>query len=141
MPVVQEAKKYLVVGAAGYLLDVGLFNLLSVSSVSPDFEMSPLIFKFVSTSCAITLTYILNSRWTFSDRRGRSEGFFRAFLYLLVNIVGLFITLVPLYISHYVLGLDSLFADNISGNFIGVLLALIFRFSLNRKFVYLAGNK
>lgn len=136
--ILREAKRYTAVGAVGYLMDVGLFNLLSVSLRDFDWEYGPLAFKTASTVFAVAMTYILNSRWTFAHRTGRDGGFKRVFLYGVVNAIGLSLILVSLFTSRYILGFDSLLADNISGNIIGVGLAFVFRFIMNRKWVFLA---
>jgi putative flippase GtrA len=139
-PLGAEAIKYLVVGAGGYLIDVGIFNLISLSRLSGALEIGPISAKVISFLVAVTFTYIANSRWTFNQRTGRPEGLNRISRYAAVNVVGLVITVLPLYISRYVLGLDSLLADNISANLIGVVLALIFRFFANRSFVFSKAN-
>ncbi len=138
-PLSREASKYLVVGAGGYVIDVGIFNLLSLSRIFGLLELEPISAKTISFVFAVTFTYIANSRWTFLERQGRPEGINRISRYAIVNLVGLGVTVLPLYISRYVLGFDSLLADNISANVIGVGLALIFRFFANRVFVFTAG--
>lgn len=135
-PLGAEATKYLVVGAGGYLIDVGVFNLISLSRIIGFTDLGPITAKVISFIVAVTFTYIANSRWTFRSRNGRPEGINRIVRYAAVNVMGLVITLIPLYISRYVLGLDSLLADNISANVIGVATALIFRFFANRQFVF-----
>ena len=137
MKVLKEAQKYLVVGAVGFVIDVGLFNLLSLTLGYLELFYGPIIFKIISATVAISFTYLGNSRWTFRSRTGREPGLKRIFLYGVINVIGLFLTVLPLYISRYVLGLDSLLADNISGNLIGVFLALVFRFYMNRRIVFL----
>jgi putative flippase GtrA len=57
-----------------------------------------------------------------------------------VNTIGLILTIIPLYVSRYVLGFDSLLADNISANILGVGLALVFRFIANRVWVFTASR-
>ena len=136
MKIIREAQKYLVVGAIGYLIDVSLFNALSLLSSEREITYGPIWFKSCSAVIAITFTYVANSRWTFALRTGRKPGFERILLYGLINIIGIGITILPLYISRYVLNLDSLIADNISANLVGVSLALVFRFLMNRKVVF-----
>lgn len=137
-PLGREASKYLVVGAGGYVLDVGIFNLLSLLRILSVSQLEPITAKVISFAVAVTFTYLANSRWTFRDRTGRPEGASRVLRYFIVNVVGLGVTILPLYISRYILGFDSLLADNISANIIGVTLALIFRFFANRAFVFSA---
>ncbi len=135
-PLSREASKYLVVGAGGYVIDVGIFNLLSLSRIFGLLELEPISAKTFSFVFAVTFTYIANSRWTFRERQGRPEGINRISRYALVNLVGLGVTILPLYVSRYVLGFESLLADNIAANLIGVVLALVFRFFANRAFVF-----
>ena len=137
LKVFKEAQKYLVVGAVGYVIDVGLFNLLSLTLAFLELFYGPIIFKVISATVAISFTYLGNSRWTFKTRTGREPGPRRIVLYGVVNVIGLALTVLPLYVSRYVLGFDSLIADNISGNIIGVFLALVFRFYMNRRVVFL----
>ena len=134
--ILKEARRYTVVGATGYVVDVGIFNLLSISLQELELEYAPLFFKVIATVIAVVITYLLNSRWTFAHRTGRSEGIKRIFLYAIVNVVGLSIILLSLFTSRYILGFDSLLADNISANILGVGLAFIFRFLMNRKIVF-----
>ena len=125
------------IGAIGFVIDAGLFNILSLTLASLDLFYGPIIFKIISATIAITFTYFGNSRWTFKTRTGREHGFERVFLYGVINVIGLALTVLPLYVSRYVLDFESLLADNISGNIIGVGLAIVFRFVMNRKIVFL----
>jgi putative flippase GtrA len=131
-----EASKYLIVGAGGFVIDVGLFNLLSISSSQGMVNLDPFSIKAISFTFAVTFTYVVNSRWTFRKRNARPEGVSRILRYSLVNVVGLFITLIPLYVSRNVLGFTNLLADNISANIIGVGLAVLFRFTASRLWVF-----
>ncbi len=138
-PLGREASKYLVVGAGGYMLDVGIFNLLAFARILGLSQVEPITAKVISFAVAISFTYLANSRWTFRERQGRPEGLERITRYVAVNLIGLGVTILPLYISRYVLGFESLIADNVSANVIGVGLALIFRFFANRAFVFTVG--
>ena len=131
-----EGVKYLIVGAGGYVVDVGLFNLLSLARAQGQLDIDPLAIKTISFLLAVTLTYVLNGRWTFRKRNFRPEGAARILRYSLVSVLGLIITLTPLYISRNVLGLTSLVADNISANIIGVGAAVLFRFTASRLWVF-----
>lgn len=137
LKVIKEAQKYLVIGAIGFVIDAGLFNVLSLTLASLNIFYGPIIYKTISATIAITFTYFGNSRWTFKTRTGREPGLRRIVLYGVINVIGLALTVLPLYVSRYVLGFESLLADNISGNIIGVGLALVFRFVMNRQIVFL----
>jgi len=132
----REGYKYLVVGAGGYLIDVGIFNILSIMRNQGLFELDSLLIKSISVIFAVSFTYLINSRWTFVLRNSKPDGVSRLARYWVVNLLGLFITLIPLYISRNILGLDSLIADNISANVIGVGLAVFFRFTASRFWVF-----
>ena len=132
----KEAMRYIAVGAIGYIVDTGLFNVLSLFVDLGFGEFNPLANKFVSSLIAIAITYVGNSRWTFKHRTGRPEGVGRVARYGVVNAIGFAIGLASLGYSRYVLGFESLLADNISANVIGVGLALVFRFLANRYWVF-----
>ena len=137
----REGFKYLIVGAGGYTLDVGVFKTLSIMRNQGLFELDSLLIKSISLITAVSFTYFFNNRWTFAERKSSSNGLARLARYWVVNIFGLFITLVPLYISRNILGLDSLIADNISATVIGVGLALVFRFTASRTWVFVRGTR
>jgi putative flippase GtrA len=130
--VFSELAKFGTVGAMAFVVDVGLFNL--VLHVRPD---KPLTAKVISTVVAATFAYILNRAWSFRHRQ-RSSVRREYALFFLLNAVGLGIALGCLGFSHYVLGLDSRLADNISGNVFGIGLGTLFRFWSYRRFVWAA---
>jgi putative flippase GtrA len=132
----KEGIKYAVVGLGGYVLDVGLFNFLSIVNSQQNLGVDQILIKASTTVLAISFTYIGNSRWTFSKRDPRPHTTLRLNKYFVVNFVGLLLTLLPMYISRNVLGFESLLADNISANIIGVGLAAIFRFIASRFWVF-----
>jgi putative flippase GtrA len=128
--------RYIAVGAVGYVIDTGLFNILSLFADLGFGEFNPIANKFISSIIAIAVTYLGNSRWTFRHRTGRPEGMGRVARYGLVNLIGFGIGLGSLGFSRYILGFESLLADNISANVFGVGLALVFRFLANRYWVF-----
>ena len=139
MKVSREVRTYLAVGTIGFVIDAGLFNLLSLTLSHLDYYLGPIIFKAISTITAIIFTYYGNARWTFNENVGRKPGLMRMWLYGVISAIGVALSVMPLYISRYLLGFNSLVADNVSGNIIGVGLALVFRFYMNRRIVFLAG--
>lgn len=120
------------VGAAGFVVDIVVFNALRLTVFSPEsVETGPLIAKVVSTSLAILTNWVGNRFWTFSRNRQANtvrEGaeFFG------VSIAGMGIGLASLWVSHYLLGFTSVLADNVASNVIGLALGAVFRFSLYR---------
>jgi len=125
-----------VIGAGGFLLDFGIFNLLLFTVFDPkNVHEGPLFAKAVSTCVAILFNWVGNRFWTFREHRGKQlvrEGV----EFAVVSLGGLVIGLGCLWISHYVLGLDSKLADNISSNVIGLGLGTLFRFALYRFWVF-----
>ncbi|HEU4807342.1 MAG TPA: GtrA family protein, partial [Homoserinimonas sp.] len=93
------------------------------------------IAKVISTSLAIVTNWMGNRHWTFArERRGHlaREGA----EFFLVSFGGMVIGLFCLWFSHYVLGYDSLLADNVSSNVIGLALGTAFRFWGYRVWVF-----
>ena len=125
-----------VVGAIGFVIDFGVFNLLTFTFLgSEQLHEGPLIAKVISTTLAIIFNWMGNRYWTFRQHRGRQllrEGI----EFGIVSVGGMLIGLACLFVSHYVLGFDSKLADNISGNVIGLGLGTLFRFTFYRLWVF-----
>lgn len=129
-----EGLKFLAVGGLGYLVDVGVFNLLMYAGggVLGD---RPITAKVISVIVATVVTYAGNRAWTFSHRA--RTGVAREYtLFFVLNAVGLVITAAPLAVSRYVLGLSGPLADNLAANVVGWGLASLFRFWSYRKWVF-----
>jgi putative flippase GtrA len=125
-----------VVGAVGLVVDLGIFNLLRVTVLSPEnLHEGPFIAKVISTTVAIGCNWIGNRHWTFREHRGR-QLFREGVEFGIVSVGGMLIGLACLWISHYALGFTSLLADNISSNVIGLGLGTAFRFALYRLWVF-----
>lgn len=125
-----------VVGGVGFVVDLGLFNLLRLTVLAPEsLHEGPVLAKVISTSVAIACNWIGNRLWTFREHRGRQlwrEGI----EFALVSLGGMLIGLGCLFVSHYLLGFTSVLADNISSNVIGLGLGTLFRFALYRFWVF-----
>ncbi|MGH1563425.1 GtrA family protein [Mumia sp. DW29H23] len=132
---VREVGAFGVVGLAGYLTDVAVFNLLRYAGDPGLLEDRPLTAKVISVAVAMVVTYLGNRQWTW---RGRSTHTVRreVALFVLMNGIGMLIAVGCLAFSHYVLGLDSALADNISANVVGLSLGTLFRFWAYRRFVF-----
>jgi putative flippase GtrA len=124
------------VGLVGLAVDILLFNVLRVSVFSPENVASgPLLAKTVSTTAAIIVNWIGNRLWTFRVHR-RSHWFREGIEFALVSVSGMAVSLLVLWISHYVLGFTSLLADNIASNVVGLILGALLRFTLYRVWVF-----
>jgi len=132
---VRYALKFGVVGLAGYVTDVGIFNLLRVGLAHvPTFD-EPIVPKIISVTVATLVTWFGNRFWTFREHR-RKNYLLELLEFGAVAVGGLLIGLLCLYVSHYVLGFRDVISDNISGNVIGLFLGTAFRFLLYRFWVY-----
>lgn len=135
----RELAKFLVVGGTSYVVDVGLFSLLSHTVLSEKVVTA----KGISVIVATILSYILNREWSFNSRGGR-ERHHEAMLFFIVNGIALGLNLVPLAVSQYVLGIQPgsysaltvTIANFISANIIGTALGMAFRFWAYRKWVF-----
>jgi putative flippase GtrA len=131
----REAAKFGVVGAVGFVVDVGVFNLLRYAGDPGLLEHKPLTAKAISVTVATMVTYLGNRHWTWAER-ARSGVRREVVLFFVLNGIGMAIALGCLAVSHYVLDLRSPLADNISANVVGLVLGMIFRFWSYRTFVF-----
>ena len=131
-----QLARFGVVGLGGLVIDIGIFNLLRLTVLSPDeIESGPLIAKVISTSVAIAFNWLGNRYWTFRATR-RTQALREAIEFIAVSLAGSLISLLCLWISHYVLGFTSVLADNVSSNVIGLALGTAFRFVFYRWWVF-----
>lgn len=130
------AVRFGIVGLAGYAIDVGIFNALRLGLVGDGhFFQGPIGAKVVSVTMATLATWFGNRYWTFRENR-RKNFMLELLEFCAIALVGMGISLLCLYISHYILGFTSLLADNISTNIVGLILATAFRFLMYRFWVY-----
>ena len=131
-----QLARFGVVGLGGLVIDVGVFNLLRLTVLAPEeVESGPIIAKVISTSLAIVFNWLGNRYWTFRSAR-RRQALREAIEFIAVSLAGSAISLLCLWISHYVLGYTSALADNISSNVIGLALGTAFRFVFYRWWVF-----
>lgn len=133
--VARELVVFGLVGLTGYVIDVGLFNLLRFAGDPGILEDKPITAKAVSVLAATVVTYAGNRHWTWRHRvRGpvRRE----VWLFTAANLGGLVISAGCLAVSHYLLGMDSALADNVSANGVGLVLGTAFRFWAYRTYVF-----
>lgn len=133
---VSQLLRFGAVGAVGLVIDVGVFNLLRLTVLSPEnLHEGPVIAKVISTSLAIIANWLGNRHWTFRrDQLARPVG--EGLRFAAVSVAAMVIPLTCLWLSHYVLGFTSALADNISTNVIGLALGMIFRFWLYKVWVF-----
>lgn len=130
------AVKFGVVGLIGFGIDIFLFNALILGFFGFGvWWQTALGAKFLSTSVAIIANWIGNRFWTFRHRR-RTNVPLEFIEYVIASLAGMVVTLFVLWISHDVLGLKSLIADNVSANVIGLGLGTLVRFALYRFWIW-----
>ena len=130
-----ELARFGTVGVFAYLIDVGLFNLLVYAGNPSLLADKPVTAKITATLGASLFAYFANRQWTWRHRE--RHGFLREYaLFMVLNAVGLVITVIPLAISWYVLDQTSALASNIAANIIGVGLGTMFRFWSYRRWVF-----
>lgn len=127
---------FLVVGGVAFLVDAGAYNLLvfGLDGAGPMREL-PIPAKVVAIVVATVVTYVGNRYWTFGSRHIERSAR-RYVLFALVNLVAIGLQLGCLGFSRYVLGLDSVIADNVSGTLIGQALATVFRFVAYERWIF-----
>ena len=126
-----EVAKFGTVGAAAFMIDAGLFNLLRATVLSD----SPLTAKTISVLIATAFAFLANRHWTYRDRARTGLGR-ETILFFATNAAALLLSWACLATSHYLLGLDSQLADNISANVVAVGLGTLFRFWVYRTWVF-----
>lgn len=139
-PRYRELAKFLVVGGTAWLVDTTIFTVLAHTVLSEKILTCKIISMLVST----ILSYILNREWSFNSRGGH-QMHHEAALFFLFNGIGFALNLAPLWISHYLIGINSLngystmtvaVCDWISANVIGTLFGTMFRYWSYRRWVF-----
>ena len=122
-----ELGKFGVIGFIAFLIDLVIFNFLRFAGGEGVLFDRPLTAKVLSVLVATTFAFVGNRHWTFKER-SRSTIRRQYTMFFVFNVIGMAISLACLGISHYVLGFESALADNISANFVGLILGTVFRF-------------
>lgn len=127
---VHELARFGVIGAAAFVLDLGLFNLLNVA-----LSWGVLTSKVIAAVASTTLAYLGNRYWTFKEREQTGLGR-EYFLFFLLNGIGLLISLLVLGFTEYTLKLTDPLSTNVA-NMVGVALGTLFRYWSYRRWVFL----
>jgi putative flippase GtrA len=131
---VAELARFGSVGAVGYVVNAGLFNLLQFGPghLLGDKTVTA---KIISVCAATMVAWIGNRYWTFAASRREERGR-ELIAFAVVNVVGLLIEVGALAFTVYVLDMTSPLAKNISGNIVGVGLGTIFRYFAYKRHVF-----
>lgn len=127
---------FLAVGGVAFLVDALVFNLLAfgVTGRGPLYDL-PVVAKTIAILVATIVTYVGNRYWTFGNRRLQRR-FSRYVIFVALNVAAIGIQLGCLAFSRYVLGLEGIVADNVSGTLIGQGLATVFRYVTYGRWVF-----
>jgi putative flippase GtrA len=77
----RESVRFAFVGAFCTVLDVGLFNLITFGA-----SADPILAKIISTVVSVTVSYLLNSRWTFAGPDRKAAGRWQFAVYAAINV-------------------------------------------------------
>ncbi|MFE3441872.1 GtrA family protein [Nocardia sp. NPDC059180] len=136
----RQGGAFLVVGAIGFLVDAGTYNLLVFWGGEGVLYHAPLPAKIIAIVVATVVTYFGNKWWTFAHKKTDNPG--REYLlYALFNVIAIGLQLGCLGFSRYILDLSSPLSDNISGTLIGQIVAVVFRYWAYDKFVFTGKNE
>jgi putative flippase GtrA len=134
----REIVKFGTVGLLAYVVDLYVYNVLRVGVwpvTDAPLGHKTVLCKVISTLVATIVAWLGNRYWTFRHRR-RATARSEFVLFVMMNIGGLLIAAGCLGVSHYVFGLTSALADNVSANVVGLGLGTLFRFWAYRQFVF-----
>ena len=135
----RELVKFALVGGSTWVIDTVVFLVLKSTVLSA----KPLTAKVIAVLVATIVSYVLNREWSFRTRGGR-ERHHEAALFFVISGIGVAVYTAPLAISRYLLDLRvpdvSLFAqemaDFVSGQILGVLAGMAFRWWAFRRYVF-----
>jgi putative flippase GtrA len=135
----RELVKFAVVGGTTWVIDTAIFLGLKATVL----ESKPLTAKIIAVLVATIVSYVFNREWSFRTRGGRDRHH-EALLFFVISAIGVAVYSAPLAISRYVLDLKmpgvSLLtqevADFVSGQIVGTLVGMAFRWWAFRRFVF-----
>lgn len=128
---VHEIAKFGVVGAAGFVVQLGVQNLMHSG-----FGIGPLTSVVIGYAFATVVTFVGNRHWAFKHRRGKGLGQ-EGVLFILLNVIGIFIQVGIVAFVHYGMGKTDNLSYNVA-SIIGIGIGTLFRLYTYRKFVFLA---
>ncbi|HYP45136.1 MAG TPA: GtrA family protein [Propionibacteriaceae bacterium] len=132
-----EAITFGIVGLTGVGVQIVAFNVLRYAGPGHVgvLEAKPITAQVLAIGLATVVTYLGNRYGTYRHRE-RGPVSRELPVFVLLNGIAIAIGAACLALSHYVLGLTSPLADNLSGNVIGLGLGTLFRFWSYRRFVF-----
>lgn len=131
----REIVDFLAIGALGFVVDVGLFNVLLLTGAVAAVGEA----KVLAATAATMVAYVGHRTvtWRHCVRRPHRE---QLTLFVLLNTIALSFSIVTLLICHHWLGLSGPVVDNVAANGVGLLLGGGFRFVGYRVIVFAAAR-
>jgi len=134
-----ELARFATVGAAGVVVNLGVFNLLRLGPLAPDSTVAGdddrvVTAKAIATVVSIAFAWLAHRGWTFRGMQVHRPGA-EALLFFLINGVALGLEAGVVALSHHGLGLTSALADNVAAA-IGIGLGTVARYVGYRLFVF-----
>ncbi|MCO1654759.1 GtrA family protein [Pseudonocardia humida] len=135
----RELLKFALVGGTTWIIDTAVFLVLKATVLAE----KPITAKIIAVLVATIVSYVLNREWSFRTRGGR-ERHHEAALFFIVSGIGVAVYTAPLAVSRYLLLLrvpevsllTQEIADFVSGQILGVLAGMAFRWWAFRRFVF-----
>ncbi|PWV80352.1 Putative flippase GtrA (transmembrane translocase of bactoprenol-linked glucose) [Prauserella marina] len=135
----REFLRFALVGGTTWIIDTGIVYALKLTVLGE----KPLTARVIGVVVATVVSYLLNREWSFRTRGGRKRPAEIA-LFVLCSAIGVGLTVLPQAISLYVLDLRvpsvsplvQAVANFVTGQILGVLLAMFFRFWAFRRVVF-----
>lgn len=126
---------FLGIGGLGFVVDAIVYNLLVFVGGEGPLHSVPLVAKTIAVIAGLIVTYAGNKLLTYRDRKA-AISWGQVARYAVVNVMAILVQLSCLAFSRYVLGFDSVLADNISGTLIGQALATGLRYVMYTLWVF-----
>ncbi|MEV8214476.1 GtrA family protein [Leifsonia sp. NPDC077715] len=126
--------KFGAVGAVGFVVNLVVFNVLMLF-VLVNVPHKTLYATAIATLVAIAANWLGNRYWAFAGNRN-TDATREGIEFFVVSLAGMAIPLLCVWVSHYLLGFQSLLADNIANNVVGLALGTVFRFAFYRWWVF-----
>lgn len=118
----------------GFVVNLVVFNVMLLI-VLRGVPHATIYSTVVATLVAIAANWAGNRFWAFSDQR-QTNAAREGVEFFAVSLAGMGIPLLCVWVSHYLLGLTSPVADNLSANGVGLALGMLFRFAFYRWWVF-----
>ncbi|WP_062384274.1 GtrA family protein [Demequina iriomotensis] len=127
-----ELTRFGIVGVAGIVVNLGVFNLLRLGPLSPDAEVAGdddrvVTAKIIATLASILFAWVAHREWTYRGRR-RHRPAREAVLFGVVNGAALVVEAGALALSHHWWGFTSALADNVA-SLVGIGLGTVTRYA------------